>query len=384
MLAIHVEGEADGQLNPGDFLEFYGERNDGKLDVQLYKDPTHHINPYYSNYTDSAAYFLTWSSAPGNRMGTINPDPSGLTPETYHKAKSSPFNLKDLSATAVLAPLGWPNQYSRGQRYSAEADNQFSWGDEAEGWGFVVTPGNSTNPRNYRLDSLVNIPFGADTFGLPKPTIKLVFTGGSETIHKMDIYVGQGTNLAQNRRIAADVTFGAWNAITLNYTLNFKDILKTNGAFLSSLVIQVVPKNYVGGQRDRVRFIVAELTYPQKFDLAGKPRMLYPDPAKPVSLFQITNPPADAIAYDLSNLQNISRITGTVNGNQETFVFNNNTGAAEPRLYVASGSSYLTPASARPVTFANISAADRNYIIISHKDLMQPTGSSSNPVQDYA
>ncbi|MDQ2772768.1 MAG: hypothetical protein M3Y54_19975, partial [Bacteroidota bacterium] len=51
------------------FLEFYGKRNDGRLDAELYKNPADQANPYYSFYTDTAAYFLTWNSATaGKRM----------------------------------------------------------------------------------------------------------------------------------------------------------------------------------------------------------------------------------------------------------------------------------------------------------------------------
>jgi len=38
--AIIVQGQADAQLNQGDYLEFYGERNDGTRDA-LYISPLH-------------------------------------------------------------------------------------------------------------------------------------------------------------------------------------------------------------------------------------------------------------------------------------------------------------------------------------------------------
>ena len=36
-VALFVNGENDGRLDAGDYVEFYGERNDGKTDVELYK-----------------------------------------------------------------------------------------------------------------------------------------------------------------------------------------------------------------------------------------------------------------------------------------------------------------------------------------------------------
>jgi hypothetical protein len=35
--SIYIEGQGDGQLDPSDFVEFFGQRNDGTLDVSLYE-----------------------------------------------------------------------------------------------------------------------------------------------------------------------------------------------------------------------------------------------------------------------------------------------------------------------------------------------------------
>ena len=36
-IPIFIEGEADEVFNPSDFIEFYAEKNDGWLDIELYK-----------------------------------------------------------------------------------------------------------------------------------------------------------------------------------------------------------------------------------------------------------------------------------------------------------------------------------------------------------
>ncbi len=69
-VAVHVEGQADGTLDAGDYLEFYGERNNGQLDREIYKNPQDHSNPYFSLFTDTAAYFLTIGSIAGKRVET--------------------------------------------------------------------------------------------------------------------------------------------------------------------------------------------------------------------------------------------------------------------------------------------------------------------------
>ncbi len=85
--AITVAGESDGVFDPADYIEFYGEKNDGWLDAQLYEDPNNHIDPYYSLFCDTAAYFLTinfFSGAPVKRM-TVETDVnfSAYTPQNY-------------------------------------------------------------------------------------------------------------------------------------------------------------------------------------------------------------------------------------------------------------------------------------------------------------
>jgi hypothetical protein len=59
---IHVEGEEDGVFNGGDFIEFYGRKNDCWMDSSLWEDPAYINNPYYSMYNDTIRYYLTWGS----------------------------------------------------------------------------------------------------------------------------------------------------------------------------------------------------------------------------------------------------------------------------------------------------------------------------------
>mgnify|MGYP006879025510 FL=1 len=60
---IHVEGESDGVFDATDFIEFYGQRNDGVFDAQLYNNPDDQVHQYSSLFTDTAAYYLTWNSS---------------------------------------------------------------------------------------------------------------------------------------------------------------------------------------------------------------------------------------------------------------------------------------------------------------------------------
>lgn len=96
---IFVSGQANGQFNTNDFIEFYGRKNDGENDAELYAHPSLRPNKYYSNFNDTAAYFLTWNTDPSstkNRLteqanNLINPPPK----EDYYMHK----NIREFHGT---------------------------------------------------------------------------------------------------------------------------------------------------------------------------------------------------------------------------------------------------------------------------------------------
>ena len=55
-----------GILGSGDYLEFWGEMNDGKPDRALYRNPDYQLSERHSLETDTVSYFLTVNAAGGN------------------------------------------------------------------------------------------------------------------------------------------------------------------------------------------------------------------------------------------------------------------------------------------------------------------------------
>jgi hypothetical protein len=76
---------AGAPLGASDYIEFWGEKNDGKADKPLYKRPEFQLADKYSLETDTAAYFLTVNPAGGNLRfaTTTNTAPSAATPDAY-------------------------------------------------------------------------------------------------------------------------------------------------------------------------------------------------------------------------------------------------------------------------------------------------------------
>ena len=67
-IPLYVYGENDNSLDSGDYIEFFAQKNDGWFDNKLYNNDLQHTNPYYSNFTDTAYYFLTWNNSAGLRF----------------------------------------------------------------------------------------------------------------------------------------------------------------------------------------------------------------------------------------------------------------------------------------------------------------------------
>src|SRR5450759_648297 len=65
--AIFVEGENDNSFDPGDYVEFVGQRNYGGKyrEVAQYGSP---YNDYLDRYSDTTIYWLTWGGVAGARV----------------------------------------------------------------------------------------------------------------------------------------------------------------------------------------------------------------------------------------------------------------------------------------------------------------------------
>jgi len=59
-----------GVLGASDFIEFYGEKATGSIDLPLYKTAEDQLNPSQSLLSDSAFYFITYNSSITNKRYT--------------------------------------------------------------------------------------------------------------------------------------------------------------------------------------------------------------------------------------------------------------------------------------------------------------------------
>ena len=63
---------SSGIFSAQDYLEFWGEMNDGKLDKYLYKNQANQLSDKLSLQTDTATYFLTTNTTISNNLRFVN------------------------------------------------------------------------------------------------------------------------------------------------------------------------------------------------------------------------------------------------------------------------------------------------------------------------
>ena len=95
-VAIRVVGEADGSCDPGDYVEFYGQKFRGDLMAQRYaalsdtwlsECPACRLKGMFEKYTDENVYWLTVGGSPGPRMAERDASPGSAPVPSAYRAR---------------------------------------------------------------------------------------------------------------------------------------------------------------------------------------------------------------------------------------------------------------------------------------------------------
>lgn len=347
-VAIHVAGEADGRLDREDFIEFYGERNDGRLDQDLYKNPAHQPHQLYSLYTDTAAYFLTVNPTGGKRMQEVNPSPAGKTPEPYHLHKATQFFV---------------DRYHYGQQHGTPK-SLLSWMDEGEGYMSV----HARVAKNYDVSGLIN----AEPTG-PKPRFEAVVFGVNANMHEGNLNAVPPVGAA---RTLTRFKIEGYGYQKISGGLEYSD-LSANGLFRVQTQPDATPSNDVS-------LSYVAVTFARKNTFVSNALVFYTDSTRastPYFLFNGAN--ETTVAYDITDPANPVRIVGHMSGQAKGFAVP--TENRTHKILLANTSrSFKASGNAETLRFRNISADAHNYIILTNKRLMKPVGASRPAPVEYA
>ncbi len=351
--AIFIEGQADGVFNTSDFIEFYGQKNDGTLDTRLYLESEAQPHAYHSLFSDSSAYFLTWfetSTAGKRRQQYTDNNINNLPAEDFHNREIL------LLQTA---------QYHEGRSYPPQNSIVLSEYDYGEGF-----TGEAFSRNQSRTFTLTGIVDGQPALGTPR--LEILLAGRNNNAHQVEIQVGANTNALRTIGTAAWIQDDV-NTFTSN--LAWSDISATG-----ELVVRTTARG-VDGQADRVSVSYIKLTFPQAYDMNSGSLVKFDleNSSNGNSYLEIANAPTGTRLFDIRDPHNVIRIGATLAGNQlRAMVRNTNQGAK-----ILAASTVNDVQRLEQVNFTNLEG-EYDFMIISHPDLRSGANVSGDPVAAYA
>jgi hypothetical protein len=344
-----------GSFLAGDFIEFWGEMNDGKPDNIMYRNPEFQLNDKWSLQTDTAAYFLTINTASANlRLVPTNNDVAG------NILPAEPFFM-------YTAGNYWKNRIGFGFAVSVGENVYSSSYDEGEGWASPDIGKNAT------LTTVLN---------------------------NLYTYTGPGAPTDANFKIHAS-GYNPLNIRTMRVKLNGDSIIgqpmisnyqhKVNKTIPVSLIssgtasIEITNLCDVVGS-DRMLAAMLEIHYPRQYNFGGASNFSFSLPANAGGNYiEISNFNYGGEAPVLFDLTNGRRYVGDIS-NPALVKFALLPTSQEQKLVLVSQqpSNLTTVANFQQRNFINygLAANQGNYLIITHPLLLNGSN-GSQPVNDY-
>ena len=113
-----------GVLGAADYIEFWGQMNDGKPDKGLYRDPDYQLSDKYSLESDTSVYYLTVNAAGGNQRYSQSPNiiAGNTLPADNYFMRRVESNYKDIINNGIAAVIGeyvFSSAYDKGEGWSS-------------------------------------------------------------------------------------------------------------------------------------------------------------------------------------------------------------------------------------------------------------------------
>lgn len=217
--------KSSGALN---YIEFYGEKNTGWFDAEMFTSPEEHTNPHYSQITDTSAYFLTWNSSFNNK-----------------RYQSTTFNSEGTAVEHVYAEA--LVQYT-GAFYSDE----FPEYGKSKGWfdNQAITLGNS----RVKTISLPSLSSNSENITLKIAVISFGSASAIGANHHLEIELPGGQIF--------DTTFTGKTSVIKNFTINTSQLTENN-----SIIFRSIDDLEVSADNMAVSYI--HTIYPTQFNITS-------------------------------------------------------------------------------------------------------------------
>ncbi|RYD83300.1 MAG: hypothetical protein EOP53_01255 [Sphingobacteriales bacterium] len=343
---IYVKGEEDSIFNNTDFIQFYGLKNDGALDSVLYANPKDQPNPYYSTYTDTSAYFLTWSYDEPLHVKTFNYLNIGQRITTIIEEKISSFN----------------EVYQDGAQIDVFNNTITSEYTLNEGWqSRDIALGKS---RDFTINTE-----GANNTSAQKPVLEFRINSRSD-----DLNASPDHNLVIEVKPSGSGSFRTvYNEIYNGFKANIASIPLEWSDLGSDITVRVSSKGTNGTASDIHNVAYLRVKYPKTLNVTNQVNKAYyfsfitADTSLVFSfskskLFNTSN----FILYDLEN-GFISYPSENINKDSVRF-YMRKSATASRYILLNTDTATIGKAAIKPVTF-NLPdlSEDYNYLIVTHK-----------------
>jgi hypothetical protein len=346
-VAIHVEGEEDGRIDPQDFIDFYGLRNDAELDKRLYSRFVTVPNPYYNTHSDSTAFFLTVTPGVAGKRMARRPIPAGNLPT------ATDFEAEQLQVLSDNYSLGV--EHALGFRLSSY--------DLGQGWmGTVISKGSARDLVFSNLGAVL-------TSGIARLEIGLV--GRSAHPHLAVISAGPSTS---SQRTLTQASFEGYNYPQLTLDLQMSDF-NPDG----SLVVKVRPQG--SGAGDNISIAYAKITFQKPVangDFEGRVMSFAAGERRAV----INQVQQEYVAVDVSDLYNAQKIPISKTGTSMTFTASVPSRAS--KIWIQPTQQIVEVTSMARVRFRNYLSQPADFILVGHKNLELASTKYTNPLKKYA
>lgn len=345
-VAVHMEGENDGSIDDGDYLDFFGRRNDAELDKKLYTKVDPIPNPYFNTYTDTTAFFLTVTPGSYGKRMTVRPAPANNSPA------ATSFETEALQIFA--------DQYSLGKSYTLGF--LLSTYDLGEGWmSSVVSKGQTRELTFSNLGSVL---------GSGTAMLELGLVGRSENTHIIGISAGPASS---TQREVSTTTFAGFQTTYQKLPLQMTDF-NPNG----TIVVKVSPQGIQN--TDNIAISYAKITYRKPIGSGDfeSQWMIFPEGNQQVIWPQVTD---DYVALDVADVYNPERITLPLGGALE---FTASVLNKSSKILVQKESKVKVVEKLTPIRFRNYLAQSADYILVGHSELEKPSSREANPLLAYA
>ena len=339
-----------GLFSANDYIEFWGEMNDGKLDKYLYKNTANQLSDKLSLHTDTAAFFLTANAATNNNLRITN--------------------IANNIAGNTLAAEPFFNYTLR-----------YNFKDRANR-GYAVNVGEDVYSSTYDVAEFLSTSDISLTSGAYKIPLKNMFvytSGAAATLN-----AGLASSAANLRNITVNIN----NTNLLNVPFNgYANSINSCSVPLSTFngsadtaYINITTTN----PYDRVIASFLEIQYPRQFNFGGNSNFEFQLPVSTTGNYlEISNFNKGVnslpVLYDATNLNYYVADT-SVNG-LIRFALPASTTKRNFVLVSHSQSNIINVDNLQTRNFVNHAVASNQseYLIVSHKNLM----SGANAVEQY-